>query len=153
MDLDKDRLAKLLSMTESGHDGEALAAIRKANRLLREHNRSWTDVLGTTAHPAAASASRRMQGDERREHARGAGRTAPTYQRTRQYRNAFRREPFLSRLLGFPFWIVVELLALINPHMQINTHGAIITLVFALSMLFGIASWFGLGYLLLFSLA
>ena len=46
MELDKERLAKLLNMTGSDHDAEALAAARKANEFLRQHRKSWRDVLG-----------------------------------------------------------------------------------------------------------
>ena len=47
-ELDKDRLAKLLSMTSSEHDAEALAAIRKANELLRGSRKTWFDAVGAS---------------------------------------------------------------------------------------------------------
>jgi hypothetical protein len=40
-----DKLKKLLALTASANDNEALAAIRKANSLLTESNKSWTDVF------------------------------------------------------------------------------------------------------------
>jgi hypothetical protein len=157
LEVDKDRLVKLLNMTESQHDGEALAAIRKSNDLLRLHQATWSDVLGVSdpsvEEPAPA------------EPARSAARTEPPtytdppvwepeilegYEQARHYRNAFRQEPLVPRLLGFPFWIVVELLGLVFPRMYLNTGGRIITVVFTISMLLGILAWVGVGYYLVF---
>jgi hypothetical protein len=45
-------LVKLLNMTESQHDGEALAAIRKSINLLRLYRSSWSDMLATPPAPA-----------------------------------------------------------------------------------------------------
>lgn len=42
---DRDRIAKLLGMTGSRHDGEALNAARMADALVRELGLTWTDVL------------------------------------------------------------------------------------------------------------
>ena len=44
----RDRLTKLLGMTQSSHDGEALNAMRLANRTLAENRITWREVLGTT---------------------------------------------------------------------------------------------------------
>ncbi len=149
MEVDKDRLAKLLSMTSSDHDGEALAAIRKANQLLRANGTTWSDVLGT---------SELALEPPQPEAPRYAPRPAPVmppqpppgYQQLRRYRNALRREPFLPRVLGFPFWLFVEILALIFPRAYLNTRGGFIVSVFALGMVAGIAGWIWLGYYLLF---
>ena len=43
--IDKERLIRLLRMTESDRDAEALIAIRKSNELLRAHRKSWSDVI------------------------------------------------------------------------------------------------------------
>jgi hypothetical protein len=43
--LDLERLARIIAMGGSGHDGEALAAIRLANRSIREAGTTWHDVL------------------------------------------------------------------------------------------------------------
>ncbi|MBF0507829.1 MAG: DUF2786 domain-containing protein [Deltaproteobacteria bacterium] len=40
-----DRVTKLVGMTDSAFDGEALNAIRMANKLLKEHRLSWPQVL------------------------------------------------------------------------------------------------------------
>lgn len=40
------KLAKLLALTTSANDNEALSAIRKANFLLNEANIEWIDLLG-----------------------------------------------------------------------------------------------------------
>lgn len=49
----RDRLTKLLGMTQSSHDGEALNAVRLANRVLAEHRLTWREALGTTTAIAA----------------------------------------------------------------------------------------------------
>lgn len=45
MPLDKARLAKVLALTQSDNDSEALAAIRKANDIVRGAELTWEDVL------------------------------------------------------------------------------------------------------------
>ncbi len=40
-----DKLIKLMNLTTSTYDGEALNAIRKANLLLAESNISWTEFI------------------------------------------------------------------------------------------------------------
>jgi hypothetical protein len=41
------RLSRLLAMTTSSHDGEALNAIRMANALLKRQGMTWGEVLPT----------------------------------------------------------------------------------------------------------
>jgi hypothetical protein len=153
VELDKDRLAKLLSMTSSDHDAEALAAMRKANELLRANRKSWFDVLGLNAPPAepirASQSSQSSAGSPSRPQTAAL---PPGYQLLRQYRDALRREPFLPRLLGLPFWLLIELSALLLPRAHLNTRGNFIAIIFALGMLTGIAGWIWLGYYLLFVL-
>lgn len=43
--LDKTRLAKVLQMTTSTNDSEALAAVRKANEIIKGENLQWEDVI------------------------------------------------------------------------------------------------------------
>jgi hypothetical protein len=163
LEVDKDRLVKLLNMTESQHDGEALAAIRKSNDLLRLSRASWSDVLGVSAPPveeprqpeppkpsAASRSSARPQQTARAASTAWQPEYPPGYERARDYRNAFRREPFVPRVLGFPFWIIVEFLALVAPRKYVNINGPVMTAVFMISMLLGILAWIGLGYYLVF---
>lgn len=44
--MDYERLTKLLMMTTSDNDGEALAAMRKANSLLAKANMNWENFIG-----------------------------------------------------------------------------------------------------------
>lgn len=44
---DKTRLLKLLALTTSDNDGEALNAMRKANAYIRSWDKTWEDVLTT----------------------------------------------------------------------------------------------------------
>lgn len=43
--MDKVRLVKLLGMTTSEHDGEALNAMRMANDLIKAAGKTWEEVL------------------------------------------------------------------------------------------------------------
>lgn len=43
--MDKAKLAKLLAMTTSSNDNEALAAIRMANKMLSGEKLTWGDIL------------------------------------------------------------------------------------------------------------
>jgi len=43
--MDRDKLAKLLAMTTSDNDGEALNAVRMANKMVRDAGITWQDVL------------------------------------------------------------------------------------------------------------
>ncbi len=149
MELDKERLAKLLSMTGSDHDAEALAAVRKANEFLRLHGKSWQDVLTPAPEPTRPAETSRT-GASRPATPPRAPEPPPGHQRLRYYRDALRHEPLLPRLLGFPFWFLVELLALAFPNSIINTRGRFIAIVFALGMLTGVAAWISFGYYLLF---
>jgi len=45
--LDRDRLAKVLALTTSPNDAEALAAIRKANDIVKGADLDWSEVLAT----------------------------------------------------------------------------------------------------------
>ena len=48
---DLSLLSKLLGMVGSDHDGEALAAARKADALVRGRGRTWPEVLGLNDAP------------------------------------------------------------------------------------------------------
>src|SRR5438874_13522160 len=43
--LDRERLAKLLGMMGSAHDGEVVAAARQAERLRAEAGLTWVDIV------------------------------------------------------------------------------------------------------------
>jgi hypothetical protein len=51
--LDRARLAKLLGMVGSAHDGEALNAARLADQLVRARALQWADVLSAPANGTA----------------------------------------------------------------------------------------------------
>jgi hypothetical protein len=42
---DRDRFVKLMMLTQSDHDGEALVALRKANGLLVRDNQNWQEFI------------------------------------------------------------------------------------------------------------
>jgi len=51
----KTILIKMLGMTGSKHDGEALVAIRKANALLVENNLNWDQLLSSVSQTVSRS--------------------------------------------------------------------------------------------------
>lgn len=58
--MDIPRLLRFLRLTASEHDGEALAAVRAANKLLAACGAQWDDVLApqsTNSFPAASIVS------------------------------------------------------------------------------------------------
>lgn len=52
MTLDRDQLIRLLNLTESEYDAEALNAVRGANALLRQHRAMWAVLLALPQDPA-----------------------------------------------------------------------------------------------------
>jgi hypothetical protein len=124
---DRERLVKLLSMTHSASDGEALAAIRKCNELLRQHKVSWNDVVAQqcssqpqrtpreganpfrgAARTVWASSSRAFEASLRREKylktVRRSGRSAAL-------QLFIGKVPLLLRLAFFPLWAAAAMLA------------------------------------------
>lgn len=49
--IDRERLIKLMMMTTSGNDGEALVAVRKANKLLYDAKSNWNDFIKSVPAP------------------------------------------------------------------------------------------------------
>lgn len=45
MPLDREKLAKLLALSTSDNEHEALGCLRAANRLIKAENLTWADVL------------------------------------------------------------------------------------------------------------
>lgn len=74
----------IMRMTESSADGEALNAVRLANRMLAAEGKNWSDVLGASPSAAARapdyrtppSKRKRGQGDTSRY-----GRAAPQHRK------------------------------------------------------------------------
>jgi hypothetical protein len=54
MTLNRDQLLKLLNLTGSEYDAEALNAIRRANGLLRKHQATWADLFAIPQEPVRA---------------------------------------------------------------------------------------------------
>jgi hypothetical protein len=62
--LDRDKLAKMLGMLGSRHDGEVAAAGRSAHILLKDARTTWTEVL---TQPDGAEPSDRYKLGERKQ--------------------------------------------------------------------------------------
>jgi hypothetical protein len=116
MQLDRERLIKLLNMTESDHDAEALSAIRRSNELLRHAKATWNDVVLAAPMPSTAVAESTIRTQSRGTDQFG---DAPIYSGPVQGggRNAavkkaatarIRTVPIGWRLLFFPLWAFAE---------------------------------------------
>lgn len=46
LDAQTEKLKKLLALTTSSNDNEALIAIRQANKILKSANRTWPEIIG-----------------------------------------------------------------------------------------------------------
>ena len=86
-DRERERFVKLLGLTHSNNDGEALAALRKCNEVLKQHRLSWADVV-------AGRCARQSHRDTDLLDEIGRG---------RQRRQAKRPGSAIPNLRGFPF--------------------------------------------------
>lgn len=64
--MDKAKLAKLLAMTTSTHDGEAINAMRLANEMILKAGLTWENVLTTVGHPGFTVTVTRHKAPEQR---------------------------------------------------------------------------------------
>lgn len=62
--MDREKLAKIMAMTTSDTDPEALAALRMANKLLAAEKLTWEDVLRTRGHDVKISVFRQAPGED-----------------------------------------------------------------------------------------
>jgi hypothetical protein len=71
MTLNRDQLTKLLNLTGSEYDAEALNAIRRANALLRQHRATWADLLAPSQEPEKGRQPEPQQSQHPRPRPRG----------------------------------------------------------------------------------
>ena len=67
MTLDRDQLIKLLNLTRSEYDAEALNAIRHADALLRKHEATWADLIALPREPTKASQPEPTQAQQQQQ--------------------------------------------------------------------------------------
>jgi len=138
--IDRERLIRLLRVTESDKDAEVLVAIRKANALLRANGTDWADIV-VRPKPEAAMPLREQT-------------VRPVvipmgYERSDEMRTAIRRE-FPITLIFFPLWIALEVLAVICPNVYWNRNGREVVLASWSLCGLGLLTWMATGtYLLL----
>lgn len=106
--IDRERLIRLLRMTESDRDAEARIAIRKSNAMLRKNGMSWSDVIDLPQPAEAPFVSTDWS------EVSLAG-----YERSDGIRRSIRRE-FPITLAFFPLWIAAELMAIFYPNTYWN---------------------------------
>ncbi len=63
MALNRQQLAKILELMGSAHDGEALAAARRAHMLVKNSGTTWQAVLGAQAMPSPGPAATTRSAD------------------------------------------------------------------------------------------
>lgn len=83
MALNRQQLAKILELMGSVHDGEALAAARRAHMLVKNSGVSWETLLGAQSISFASPASQRAGTPQTQERPRAAnphGRELTTYE-------------------------------------------------------------------------
>ena len=141
MTIDRERLIRLLRMTESDRDAEALIAIRKTNELLRAHGKSWPDIIDLPE-PVLPEPPGMRSTDWSYAYRMG-------FERSDMIRGAIRRE-FPITLAFFPLWIAAELMAILYPNTYWNKNGKPAVAAFWSLCGLGLLSWMGAGaYLLL----
>jgi hypothetical protein len=129
--IDRERLIRLLRMTESDRDAEALIAIRKTNAMLKANGASWSDVIDLPAPAAPQAASTDWS------YASLAG-----YERSDGIRRSVRQE-FPIMLAFFPLWIAAELMAIFYPNTYWNKDGKRVVVAFWSLCWLGLLSWLG----------
>ena len=140
MTIDRERLIRLLRMTESDRDAEALIAIRKTNAMLRKNGMSWSDVIDLPQPAAAPFVSTEWS------EVSLAG-----YERSDGIRRSIRQE-FPITLAFFPLWIAAELMAIFYPNTYWNKNGKRVVVAFWSLCWLGLLSWLGAGTWLLFTI-
>jgi hypothetical protein len=138
--IDRERLIRLLRMTESDRDAEALIAIRKSNQMLKQNGMSWSDVIDLPPPSEAPFVSSDWS------EVSLAG-----YERSDGIRRSIRRE-FPITLAFFPLWIAAELLAIFYPNTYWNKNGKRVIVAFWSLCWLGLLSWLGAGTWLLFTI-
>jgi hypothetical protein len=138
--IDRERLIRLLRMTESDRDAEALIAIRKTNAMLRKNGMSWSDVIDLPLPAEAPFVSTDWS------EVSLAG-----YERSDGIRRSVRRE-FPITLAFFPLWIAAELMAIFYPNTYWNKNGKRVVVAFWSLCWLGLLSWLGAGTWLLFTI-
>jgi hypothetical protein len=117
MRLDRERLIKLLNMTGSEHDAEALSAIRRSNALLRRHRTTWEELLAPSQEPLQAPQRNHTQAWQQRPKPglrdSHAFRERPNWQpnvrysrRQRYWTTSEARQALVSDMLGVVFFPV-----------------------------------------------
>jgi hypothetical protein len=137
--IDRERLIRLLRMTESNRDAEALIAIRKSNELLRANGMSWSDLIAPPPQALHQPAHSTDWSPVSR-----AG-----YERSDGIRRSIRRE-FPISLAFFPLWIAAELMVIFYPDTYWNKNGKRVVATFWSLCWLGLLSWLGAGTWLLF---
>src|SRR4029453_12992555 len=136
--IDRERLIRLLRMTESDRDAEALIAIRKTNAMLRKNGMSWSDVIDLPQPAEAPFVSTDWSEI-----------SLAGYERSDGIRRSIRRE-FPITLAFFPLWIAAELMAVFYPNTYWNKNGKRVVVAFWSLCWLGLLSWLGAGPWLLF---
>ena len=92
---------KLMMMTTSPHDGEALTAIRKANAILASANVNWEEFLKALTSSSPQSSSSKVADDEFEDVGRRSGKHDDEKEINRLFARAFSNTPKNSGFRNF----------------------------------------------------
>ena len=82
---------KLMMMTTSPHDGEALTAIRKANAILASANVNWEEFLKALTGPSSKPSSSKVADDDDDDEFEDVGRRSGKHDDEREINRLFAR--------------------------------------------------------------
>lgn len=143
MTIDRERLIRLLRMTESDREAEVLVAIRKTNQLLRANDVDWSDVILPTPPPLAPPVPQAEEQARRTPDGVQATWTPASragFERSDNIRRAVRQE-FPITLAFFPLWIAAELMPIFFPNTYWNKNGKRVVAAFWSLCWLGLLSW------------
>jgi hypothetical protein len=116
MRLDREQLIKLLNLTGSEYDAEALSAIRRSNVLLRRHRTTWAELLAPSQEPLQTPQPRPAQARQQRPKPSPRGSPAfrerpiwesnVRYARQRYWTTNETRQAWVRNMLGVSFFPV-----------------------------------------------
>ncbi|CAN5853301.1 hypothetical protein BH11PSE3_BH11PSE3_22920 [soil metagenome] len=158
MTIDRERLIRLLRMTESDSEAEVLVAVRKTNQLLRANDVDWSDVILPAPAPAPAPAAQAQAYAEAQARANAQVLRPPPMDWTQASRAGFERSDNIRRavrqefpitLAFFPLWIAAELMAIFFPNTYWNKNGKRVVAAFWSLCWLGLLAWLGAGAYLL----
>lgn len=99
MALNRQQLAKILELMGSAHDGEALAAARRAHMLVKNSGLNWQTVLGAQTATLAPGGAKTPHDRSPPRPAAGHGRELTSYEMLYALLHSHRTPPLIKKRL------------------------------------------------------